>query len=58
MFRIATEARAAGRLSAAILAVAGAGETPAAVAAAADALLADPSAVAKLLIALAGADAG
>jgi trehalose 6-phosphate phosphatase len=54
MFRAAAEARAAGRVTAAILAVGGAGETPLAVAAAADALLPDPSAVASLLSALAG----
>ena len=52
MFRAAAEARAAGRLSAAILAVGGAGEVPAAVAAAADAVLADPPAAAALLSAL------
>jgi trehalose 6-phosphate phosphatase len=53
MFRAAAEARAAGRLNATILAVAGAGEVPPSVAAAADALLPDPAAAADLLSALA-----
>jgi trehalose 6-phosphate phosphatase len=53
MFRAAAEARAAGRLSATILAVAGGGEVPPAVAAAADAVLPDPAAAAELLSALA-----
>ena len=53
MFRVAADARAAGRYSAAILAVGGAGEVPAAVGAAADAMLPDPAAVARLLSALA-----
>jgi trehalose 6-phosphate phosphatase len=54
MFRAAAEARAAGRLSATILAVGGAGEVPATVAAAADAVLADPAAAAARLSALRG----
>ncbi|HYN63153.1 MAG TPA: trehalose-phosphatase [Candidatus Limnocylindrales bacterium] len=53
MFRAAAGARAAGRLAATILAVAGAGEVPPAVAAAADAVLPDPAAAAELLSALA-----
>jgi trehalose 6-phosphate phosphatase len=53
MFRAAAEARAAGRLSATILAVAGVGEVPPSVAAAADAVLPDPAAAAELLSALA-----
>ena len=53
MFRAAGEARARGELSAAILAVAGGDEVPAAVAAAADAILPDPRAVANFLTALA-----
>jgi trehalose 6-phosphate phosphatase len=53
MFRSASDARAGGRLAAAILAVGGAGEVPPSVAAAADAVLADPQAVAQLLSALA-----
>jgi trehalose 6-phosphate phosphatase len=52
MFRVAGEARARGDLNAAILAVAGGAEVPAAVAAAADAVLPDPQAVATLLAAL------
>ena len=52
MFRAASEARARGELNAAILAVAGGDEVPAAVAAAADAVLPDPQAVAALLAAL------
>ena len=52
MFRAASEARARGELNAAILAVAGGDEVPAAVAAAADAVLPDPHAVAALLAAL------
>jgi trehalose 6-phosphate phosphatase len=55
MFRAATEARAAGRLRAAILAVAGAGEAPPAIAAAADAVLPNPAAATELLSALAAA---
>jgi trehalose 6-phosphate phosphatase len=58
MFRAAAEARAAGRLSATILAVAGAGEVPPAVAAAADAVLPDPAAAAELLSALAAGAPG
>lgn len=54
MFRAAAAARAAGRLNAAIFAVGGAGEVPAAVAAAADAVLLDPAAAARLLSELAG----
>ena len=53
MFRAAAEARARGELNAAILAVAGGDEVPAAVAAAADVVLPDPQAVAALLTALA-----
>jgi trehalose 6-phosphate phosphatase len=52
MFRAAAEARSRGDLSAAILAVAGGGEVPPAVAAAADTVLPDPQAVAALLAAL------
>jgi trehalose 6-phosphate phosphatase len=58
MFRAAGEARAAGRLSATIVAVAGAGEVPPSVAAAADVLLTDPVAAAELLSALAVASRG
>ena len=58
MFRAAAEARATGRLSAAILAVGGAGEVPQAVAAAADAVLADPAEAGRLLSALAGEPSG
>jgi trehalose 6-phosphate phosphatase len=54
MFRAVAEARAAGRLSATILAVGGAGEVPESVAGAADVVLADPAAAARLLSALAG----
>ncbi|MEP6468953.1 MAG: trehalose-phosphatase [Chloroflexota bacterium] len=57
MFRVAAEARAAGRISATILAVAGAGEVPRSVAAAADAILPDPAAAALLLSELAGSGA-
>jgi trehalose 6-phosphate phosphatase len=53
MFRAASEARARGELNAAILAVAGGDEVPAAVTAAADVVLPDPQAVAALLTALA-----
>jgi trehalose 6-phosphate phosphatase len=53
MFRAASEARARGDLSAAILAVAGGDEVPPAVAAAADAVLPDPQAVAVVLTSLA-----
>jgi trehalose 6-phosphate phosphatase len=53
MFRAATEARAGGRLAAAILAVGSAGEVPPSVAAAADAVLPDPPAAAQLLASLA-----
>ncbi len=53
MFRAAAEARARGELNAAVLAVAGGDEVPAAVAAAADVVLPDPQAVAALLTALA-----
>ena len=53
MFRAAGEARARGELNAAVLAVAGGDEVPAAVAAAADVVLPDPQAVAALLTALA-----
>lgn len=53
MFRAASDARAGGRLSAAILVVGGAGEVPPTVSAAADALLPDPRAAALLLAALA-----
>jgi trehalose 6-phosphate phosphatase len=53
MFRAASEARARGELNAAILAVAGGDEVPTTVAAAADAVLPDPQAVAALLMALA-----
>ncbi|HEX6655885.1 MAG TPA: trehalose-phosphatase [Candidatus Limnocylindria bacterium] len=49
MFRVAAEARAAGRAEAAIFAVAGAGEVPPAIAAAADLVLPDPAAAAELL---------
>ena len=49
MFRAAAEARAAGRLRAAILAVAGAGEVAPAIAAASDAVLPDPAAAVRLL---------
>jgi trehalose 6-phosphate phosphatase len=49
MFRVAIEARAAGRLHAAVFAVAGAGEVPPAIAAAADLVLPDPAAAAQLL---------
>ena len=52
MFRAAGEARARGELAAAILAVAAGDEVPPAVAAAADAMLPDPYAVAALLAAL------
>ena len=52
MFRAAGEARARGELDAAVLAVAGGDEVPAAVAAAADVVLPDPQAVAALLTAL------
>jgi trehalose 6-phosphate phosphatase len=58
MFRAAAEARAAERLNATILAVAGAGEVPPSVAAAADAVLPDPAAAADLLSALAADVAG
>jgi hypothetical protein len=58
MFRAAAEARATGRLRATILAVAGSGEVPSAVAAAADALLPDPAAAAELLSALADGSRG
>jgi trehalose 6-phosphate phosphatase len=58
MFRVAAEARAAGRLDATILAVAGAGEVPSAVSAAADAVLPDPAAAAELLSALAAGSPG
>jgi len=53
MFRAAAAARSAGRLTAAILAVGGAGEVSPTVAAAADAVLEDPEAAASLLAALA-----
>jgi trehalose 6-phosphate phosphatase len=53
MFRVATEARAAGRLAAAVFAVAGAGEVPPAIAAAADLVLPHPAAAAELLSSLA-----
>ncbi|HEY7847486.1 MAG TPA: trehalose-phosphatase [Candidatus Limnocylindria bacterium] len=53
MFRAAAEARARGELAAAILAVAGGAEVPPSVAAAADAVLPDPRAVASLLAELA-----
>ncbi|HET6745040.1 MAG TPA: trehalose-phosphatase [Candidatus Limnocylindria bacterium] len=53
MFRAASAARAAGRLNAAIFAVGGAGEVPAAVGAAADAVLPDPTGAARLLADLA-----
>ena len=53
MFRAASEARARGELSAAILAVAGGDEVPSTVTAAADAVLPDPHAVADLLTSLA-----
>jgi trehalose 6-phosphate phosphatase len=53
MFRAAAEARARGELAAAILAVAGGDEVPPSVAAAADAVLPDPRAVASLLAELA-----
>ena len=53
MFRAASEARARGELSAAILAVAGGDEVPSSVAAAADAVLPDAQAVAVLLTSLA-----
>lgn len=49
MFRAAAELRAAGRLRAAILAVAGGREVPAEVQAAADALLPDPASAVELL---------
>jgi trehalose 6-phosphate phosphatase len=49
MFRVATEARAAGRLHSAVFAVAGAGEVPPAITAAADLVLPDPAAAAELL---------
>lgn len=52
MFRAASELRAAGRLRAAILAVAGGREVPPEVQAAADAQLRDPAAVVQLLRAL------
>jgi hypothetical protein len=55
MFRTAAEARAGGRLRAAIFAVGGAGEVPPNVAAAADLVLPDPTAAAALLSSLAGA---
>jgi trehalose 6-phosphate phosphatase len=55
MFRVAAEARAGGRLEAAIFAVAGAGEVPPAVAAAADLVLPDPASAAELLSSLAAA---
>jgi trehalose 6-phosphate phosphatase len=55
MFRLAAEARAAGRLEAAILAVGGAGEVPREVSAAADAVLTDPAAAAELLSSLGAA---
>jgi trehalose 6-phosphate phosphatase len=55
MFRAASDARAAGRLRAAIFAVGGAGEVPATVAAAADLVLPDPAAAAELLSSLAAA---
>jgi trehalose 6-phosphate phosphatase len=57
MFRVAAEARVARRLEGAILAVGGAGEVPAAVSAAADAVLPDPAAAADLLSSLAAASA-
>ena len=53
MFRVAGEARAAGRVDAAILAVGGAGEVPPAIEAAADLVLPDPAAAAGLLSLLA-----
>jgi trehalose 6-phosphate phosphatase len=53
MFRVAAEARAAGRLDAAIFAVGGAGEVPQAIEAAADLVLPDPGAAAELLSSLA-----
>ena len=53
MFQVAAEARAAGRLHAAILAVGGAGEVSPLVEAAADAVLRDPAAAAELLSSLA-----
>ena len=53
MFRAASDARARGELSAAVIAVAGGDEVPAAVAAAADAVLPDTQAVAALLEGLA-----
>ena len=56
MFRAAAEARTAGRLNGAILAVGGAGEVPPTVAAAADSVLPDPAAAARLLSALAAGD--
>jgi trehalose 6-phosphate phosphatase len=55
MCRTAAEARAGGRLRAAIFAVGGAGEVPPNVAAAADLVLPDPTAAAALLSSLAGA---
>jgi trehalose 6-phosphate phosphatase len=57
MFRAAAEARAGGRISATILAVAGAGEVPPSIAAAADAVLPDPAAAARLLSELADSGA-
>jgi trehalose 6-phosphate phosphatase len=57
MFRAAAEARAGGRLQAAIFAVGGAGEVPPGVAAAADLVLPDPAAAADLLSSLAAASA-
>ena len=49
MFRVASEARAAGRMAAAVFAVAGAGEVPPAIEAAADLVLPNPPAAAQLL---------
>jgi trehalose 6-phosphate phosphatase len=56
MFRAAARLRSEGRIRAAILAVGGGGEVPGEVAAAADAILADPAAVVTLLRALSSAD--
>jgi phosphoglycolate phosphatase-like HAD superfamily hydrolase len=49
MFRAAAELRAAGRLTAAIVAVGGAGEVPSAVGEAADAVVANPDELVALL---------